>query len=310
MIIPVVAAVLRNEQGRLLLARRPEGKHLAGTWEFPGGKLEPDELPEHGLSRELAEELGIVVHESRPLLTLTHHYDDRSVRLMLREVDAWQGTPVGLEDQALQWVSLSDARRLPMPAADRPIIKALELDPLLLISPRADESEYRPDDLSSLTSLFEPGNGFVCIQLGALDEGPAQDLANACRRLANQYAAAWVVEGSTQLAERINADGVCLGVDQLRCLEQRPLSTDRTVIARCRTAADLALAGRIGLDLALVGPVLGDAGGAPPLGWKGLADLVGESTLPVYAYGGLIPEDLPAARQAGAFGVAGDLSLN
>jgi len=304
MIIPVVAAVLRDQHGRVLLAQRPEGKHLAGTWEFPGGKLEHDESAVEGLSRELAEELGIVVDASEPLLSLSHHYPDRSVRLMLREVEHWQGSPVGLEGQALRWVHLSEAERLPMPAADRPIIKALGLDPSLSISASTTQVEPFPAFLSRLEKILESGDRFVYLPTLALGQSQAMDRAESCGRLISQYDAAWIIDGSPEVAEAVGADGICLSTEQLRCLEERPVRADLIAMACCETPQDMDRAARLGLDLALVGSNTANTSKAPGLDQPRLAELVAESGLPVYAWGGVAQRDLATVRQSGAFGVA------
>jgi 8-oxo-dGTP diphosphatase len=125
----VVAAILADAQGRVLVTQRPPGKELAGYWEFPGGKLEPGETPEACLIRELDEELGIQVAACEPYLTLEHEYSQpgvqRRVRLLVWRVDRWLGEPAGREGQALQWLlpaALMAAGLLP---ADAPIAARL-----------------------------------------------------------------------------------------------------------------------------------------------------------------------------------------
>lgn len=126
--IDVVAGVLRDERGRVLLAQRPAGKHLGGTWEFPGGKCEHGESREQALRRELAEELGIEAGTVRPWRSLTHDYSELTVRLWLYTVEDWHGDPYGREGQALAWVMPQAMHEWPMPAADRPVVRALMLD--------------------------------------------------------------------------------------------------------------------------------------------------------------------------------------
>ncbi|MFW5815551.1 MAG: Nudix family hydrolase [Wenzhouxiangella sp.] len=309
--IAVVAAVLRDDRGRLLLAQRPAGKHLAGTWEFPGGKLEADESPAAGMARELLEELGIERACSTPLLTLTHHYGDRCVQLFLREVSTWQGVPSGLEGQALKWVGLEDAGSLPMPAADRPMLKALALDARCAISP--DPAAY-PDSESFLQG-WEAGlkAGFRWIQLRApaLSEAQLRPLAARCADLARRYRARWTLAAEPELAQALGADGVHLSRARLHRCRARPLSQDALVTASCQDADDLALAGRLGLDLVMVSPVCPDTSPGPSrprLDWTAVRRLCAHSPLPVMACGELGPEDLPRARAAGAFGVAGSFA--
>lgn len=308
MITPVVAAVLRDSHGRVLLAQRPEGKHLAGAWEFPGGKLDPDESPAAGLARELTEELGIEVIGSKPLLSLTHHYEDRSIRLLLREVSTWEGDPVGREGQALAWVSLAEARALPMPEADRPLLRALALDARCAISPDPAEFADTAAFVHDWETRLQAGFGWVQLQARSLSHSELRPLAQRCGELARHYGACWMLDAEPALAEELGADGVHLSRERLHSCRVRPLAQARIVTAACRTAADLALAGRLGLDLVMLWPEPGSGSSGQrlsPLDSTGFEQLCAGSPLPVLVPGGLGPEDLARARAAGAFGVAG-----
>jgi len=134
-LIHVMAGALEDRHGRILIARRPEGAHQGGLWEFPGGKLEPGETPQRGLERELAEELGIRVLASQPLIRVLHDYGDRRVLLDVRRVTSFAGVPVGREGQPLAWRHPEDMDPGDFPAADRPIITALRSPPLVAHHP-------------------------------------------------------------------------------------------------------------------------------------------------------------------------------
>jgi 8-oxo-dGTP diphosphatase len=123
--IRVVAAVLHDSVGRVLVSQRPAGKTLAGLWEFPGGKLEPGEAAEAALQRELFEELGIQVRSCRPLMQLQHEYPERHVELLVWLVEHHDGEARGLEGQALRWVSVQELPALDLLPADLPIIEYL-----------------------------------------------------------------------------------------------------------------------------------------------------------------------------------------
>ena len=126
-IVLVVACALVDVDGRILIAQRPEGKNLAGLWEFPGGKLEPGERPEASLIRELSEELGISVKEAclAPLTFASHAYEDFHLLMPLYVCRRWEGTPQPREGQALKWVRAGKLRDYPMPPADEPLIPHL-----------------------------------------------------------------------------------------------------------------------------------------------------------------------------------------
>jgi len=126
-VVLVSAVALIDKDGRILLAQRPAGKSMAGLWEFPGGKVEPGETPEHALIRELEEELGIDTWESclAPLTFASHGYDDFHLLMPLFACRKWNGIPQPKEAQALKWVAVGDLRRYPMPPADIPLIPIL-----------------------------------------------------------------------------------------------------------------------------------------------------------------------------------------
>ena len=126
-LVLVAAVALIDTDGRVLLARRPEGKSMAGLWEFPGGKVEPGETPESALIRELHEELGIDTWASclAPLSFASHGYPDFHLLMPLFACRRWQGTPQSREGQALKWVRPESLRDYPMPPADLPLIPIL-----------------------------------------------------------------------------------------------------------------------------------------------------------------------------------------
>ena len=127
-IVLVVACALIDVDGRVLLAQRPQGRTMAGLWEFPGGKMEAGEKPEQTLIRELKEELGIDVKEPclAPLTFASHSYDDFHLMMPLYVCRRWEGTATALEGQALAWVRPNKLRDYPMPPADLPLIPHLQ----------------------------------------------------------------------------------------------------------------------------------------------------------------------------------------
>lgn len=123
----VVAAALTNQVGEILLQRRPDGKQMAGLWEFPGGKVEAGESPENALVRELKEELGIAVERKNllPFVFASEPLEGRHLLMLLYICHEWNGEPRPLDSPELRWLRPADMQDLPMPPADRPLVRAL-----------------------------------------------------------------------------------------------------------------------------------------------------------------------------------------
>ena len=122
----VVAAVIEDDQGRVLLCRRPEGVHMAGLWEFPGGKREPGEDLEQALQRELVEELGITIKVVEPLTFAVHREPGLEILLLFYRARILKGNPAPREGQEVEWVEVGDLHRYPTPPADVGIVELLQ----------------------------------------------------------------------------------------------------------------------------------------------------------------------------------------
>ncbi|HVX05712.1 MAG TPA: Nudix family hydrolase [Rhodanobacteraceae bacterium] len=291
--IEVAAGILTDEGGRVLLMQRLPGKHLAGLWEFPGGKVEPGETLARALVRELEEELDVRVLDSTPLISIPWHYPEKSVRLHALRVTAWTGVPHAREGHPLRWVDLRDIDASEMPAADAPILAALRLPPLYVIADAAP-TDRGPGE--ALLQLRVPG--------AARDEvGRMAERAIAAQPRGRESV---LVNRDVELARELGI-GVHLKAAQLREFRERPLPRNAWVGASCHDAEELELAARLGADFATLSPVNATAShpAVAPLGWERFAQLVAGARLPVYALGGVGPDDLARARAAGAQGVAG-----
>ena len=121
----VVAAVIRDERGRILLARRPEGRHMAGLWEFPGGKIKPGEAPEAALRREIDEELGLDIDAVKPVTFAVHEEDGLRILLLFFSAAIRKGVPMAREGQEIAWVPASELTSYDTPPADAAIVERL-----------------------------------------------------------------------------------------------------------------------------------------------------------------------------------------
>jgi 8-oxo-dGTP diphosphatase len=308
--VEVVAGVLEEARGRVLLARRTEGRDLAGLWEFPGGKREPGETPEAALARELREELGIEAEIGAPLIRVPHRYPHKRLQLDVRRVAAWRGTPKGQESQALAWVPRHKLASYQMPSADRPVVAALLQPDRYLVTPAPAPG----DDATWLDRLQRALDaGVRRVQLRAApdtDPGQWRALVVAAAGLCRVTGADVLVNGDVALARDLHI-GVHVRALQLRELHKRPLRDDLLVAASCHDAEDLRRAEDIDCDFGVLGPVRPtpthpDAVG---IGWDRFAALREEVALPMYAIGGLSPDAISVARAHGAQGVAAIRSL-
>ncbi|MEO6518772.1 MAG: Nudix family hydrolase [Pseudoxanthomonas sp.] len=305
----VVAAVITDLRGRILLARRTDGRDLAGLWEFPGGKREPGETPEAALVRELHEELGISVQVGAPLINVPQQYPDKRLTLDVRHVTAWRGTPRGVEGQALAWVLPGKLVRYPMPPADRPVVAALLQPDRYLVTPEPGEDDA--DWLAGLAGALANGVTRVQLRARSLDAQPRwRSLVAAAVGLCRGSSCEVLLNGDIALARELEV-GVHLRASQLEGLSSRPLAAGLPVGASCHNVVDLQRAQALACDFAVLGSVLPSAShpGENTLGWDAFATLRELVSLPLYAIGGLSPQDLPQARQHGAQGIAAIRSL-
>lgn len=310
----VVAGVLRDAQGRVLLARRPAGKADAGLWEFPGGKVEPGESAIDALRRELHEELGLRVLDGKALIRVpvASTDDGAAIRLHLDTwtIRAFDGVPIAHEHDALAWVDQADLDRYPMPAADRPVVAALREPDRVLVTPEpgggpAAEAEWLADIGRAL------GAGVRRVHLRLADSAQRRRLGTILADRCRATGAGLWVHGDAALAAELGV-GLHWRASQLRAPEaiaitRRHREAGGRVCAAAHDAEELALAETLGVDDLLLGPVKPTAThpDQPGLGWGAFERLRARTALPVYALGGMGPDDLAEARRHGAQGVAG-----
>ena len=282
--LDVVAAVIRDVTGRVLLARRPEHKHQGGRWEFPGGKVEPGEALDHALARELDEELGIQVQTCQPFMTVDHHYSDLHVRLHFREVLVWSGAPHGREGQAVEWFAAEHLAALEFPAANRPVVKALQLSDFLLVMP-----DILPDDIHErVDAAVQRGCRVIYLRSTRQFSDQAVALVQRCRA----QGVLTLVRNDLALMHALGADGIHLGATAAREMVTRPAV--KWLSLACHDEAEIATAVRLQADMILLSPVNVTAthAQAAPLGWQQFSTLATGQPCAVYALGGVGADDL------------------
>jgi 8-oxo-dGTP diphosphatase len=301
-VVHVAAAVLLRPGGHVLLAQRPAGKPYAGYWEFPGGKLEPGEAPRAALQRELREELGIEIKRASPWLVQEFVYPHAHVLLHFFRVFEWDGELVGHDGQAFAWQVPGRYTVAPLLPANTRILAALDLPAIYGITCAADSGE----EAFLARAERALGEGLRLVQVRD-KEWPLDRRIAFARRVvaaAHRHGAKVLFNGTADEATHAGCDGVHWTSAHLAEAHARPEGL--LVGASCHVQEELAHAGALGLDFAVLGTVATTPThpDAVPLGWEGFAARIADVRLPVYALGGLTPADLQRAISRGAHGVA------
>jgi 8-oxo-dGTP diphosphatase len=303
--IHVVAGVIRDAAGRVLLAERPPGKHLAGHWEFPGGKIDPGESRFEALKRELAEEIGIEVRSATRLISVPWSYPEKRIVLDAWTVDAYAGTVHAREDQPLRWVEIAALSTLPMPPADAPIVTALRLPQRYLITPPLPIGE-RGALLGGIERACDAGIRLIQFRQPTWTRAQIAAVASDAHAIAARRGTLLLVNSAPDLVEESGLDGVHLSARAAARLDARPVSRGRWLGVSCHDPVEIGRAVRIGADFVTIAPVGATPShpDAAPLGWRRFAELAAACAIPAYALGGLGEADVPTARAHGAQGIA------
>lgn len=302
--IHVMAGVVTDVRGRILLARRTQGRDLAGLWEFPGGKVDPGETPEQALARELHEELGIDADIGAPLIRVPQQMPHKRIVLDVRHVPAHRGHPRGLDGQALAWVPREKLARYAMPPADRPVVAALLQAERYLVTP----SPYDISDdawLAGLDAALATGIRRVQLRAPGVGQGRWRTLVAEAVARCRARRAETLINGDEGLA-MTHGVGLHLPTAQLHKRRRRDFPADLCLAASCHEAGDLKRAEAVGCDFVVLGAVYETPShpGQPGMGWARFAALREATSLPIYAIGGLGMAAMGQAREHGAQGIA------
>jgi 8-oxo-dGTP diphosphatase len=306
--IHVVAGILRDAQDRILITQRTPGRHMAGRWEFPGGKIHPREGSLRALGRELAEEIGVAIRAARPLIEIRHRYPERTVVLHVFAVERYDGVPEGREGQGLQWLPREALAGADLLEADRPILAALALPDRYLITgePARDPERF----LARLEAALDRGVTLVQLRAPALEGALFAELARVAARACHARRARLLVNGDPAVAGGLalacDAAGVHVPARHLAALARWRRPSGLLVGASTHDEAELRAARDAGADFVVLGPVKATPThpDARLLGWARFAALARGAGLPVYALGGLGTDDLHTAWDSGAQGIA------
>ncbi len=304
--IHVMAGVIPDGDGKILVTRRAAEAHQGGLWEFPGGKREAGETPCQTLKRELREELGIEIHAARPLIRIHHRYPDQSVELDAWWVERWHGKPQGREGQPLAWRAPHELRDADFPAANRGIIRAAQLPDQYLVTPSPD-----PDDLESFMNRLRAcldRSRIRLVQLRAPNLSPDsyRRLASGVLEICAARDARLLLNADPELVREVGAHGAHFNSARLKARANWPRDENLLLSTVCHNLEELRLGENLGADCLLVSPVRRTLShpNTPPLGWQGFFQLSEQARCPAYALGNLEPRHLALAWSHGAQGIA------
>ncbi len=300
----VAVAVITREGGDVLIARRPDHLHQGGKWEFPGGKVESGEPVLEALQREMTEELGVTARRFLPLIRIHYAYTDKDVLLDVWQVADLVGEPNGREGQPIAWVSPELLSEYSFPEANLPIITAVCLPRVLLVTgePEQDRSQF----LRQLEAALRGGIRLVQLRAKTLDPAQFFELARRATELCHRYRAKILVNADPDVAVKVNADGVHLSSLRLNQLSARPLPRGKLVSASVHSERELLKAQSVGVDFAIAAPVNPTKTHpcAQSLGWDEFQRLAELASVPLFALGGMRAEQLVEACQKGGQGIA------
>lgn len=301
-----VAVVIRD--GRVLIARRPDHAHQGGLLEFPGGKVEPGETVQQALVREIAEETALAVPEAslEPVIGIRHDYGDKRVFLDVWCTTEAAGEAVGCEGQPIAWLAPEELQDDQFPAANRPIIRALRLPSSLAITGTITTVD---DGVASLQAALEDQmQTLIVLRAPELESDAYRAVAQQAVSVCQSAGTGLIVHGTPErFADTPGAAGLHLPWREAANLASRPVPSGVWLGVSCHSADQLAHAVEIGADYATLGPVRVTAThpGAEGIGWDAFRELTAIANIPVFALGGLSPEDIDRARNEGGQGIAG-----
>ena len=303
-IVHVAVAVIRDKDGQVFITRRPNYVHQGGLWEFPGGKVEPGESVLDALRREIKEEAGVSIQHAQPLIKIPYRYPDKHVLLDVWEVTQYSGDPHGKEGQPCNWVATRDLVTLDFPLANRPIISAVQLPSVFLVTPEpgSDKKLF----LATLVRSIESGVRWIVLRAKSLSDDDYKTLAREVCEICSIRGATVMLSTDTEEIDRLAAGGLHVTASQLMRLKNRPLRADQWFSASCHNREEIEHANSIGIDFIFLGSVKQTAShkDVKPIGWDEFARLTDFASMPVYAIGGMTSEDQAQSRLMGGQGIA------
>lgn len=318
--VHVAVAVLVNTNDEVCISLRHKDAHQGGLWEFPGGKVEADETVEQALIREIREELNVDIKQLRQFIKINHSYDDhdreqrKTVCLHVCKVLSYQGEAAGAEGQQVKWVPVAQLDRYQFPAANRAIIKALQLPDRYLITGKFTDTD---DFIYKLKNALDSGITLVQLRLkknSVKDIDQAKALITSSAALCQQAGATLMLNLDTLYRDSVDLSQLAFSGFHADSKTLRKCSLDAAAFsadgklfsASCHNIEELMIAEQLKADFVVLSPVQKTSShpDMPAMGWPMFSKLIESIPIPVYALGGVSDKDLETAWLHGAQGIA------
>lgn len=301
--IHVAVGLIKNNDNQYLISKRHAHLHQGGLWEFPGGKIEANETAYTALCRELYEELNLTVKQASPFVRISYAYPDKHVCLDVWRVDDFTGDLHSPSGQAIQWVHPAELSNYTFPAANKAILNCIALPECYAIS---GVFEGKADYIQHLKHCLNKGIKLIQLRTPALDLDAVIDLADISKSLCEKEKAKLIVNADADFITQCDVDGVHLNSQRLFQYASRPVHPDKILAASVHSLNELQQAIKIEADFIVVSPVLKTTShpDAIPVGWDGFEKIISQSSIPVFALGGMKQDMLLEVKKQGGFGIA------
>ena len=305
--VHVAVAVVQNKHGQYFIAKRPKETHQGGLWEFPGGKVESNETVLEALKRELFEEIGITLIQADPLIQIHHNYSDKSVLLDVWRISTFSGKAFGKEGQETCWINKNEFPLYSFPAANLPIIKAVQLPDKYMIT---GEFEGEKELVACVRFGFKNGVKLLQFRAHNLNETTYFNYAKKLYEICEKENVILLLNTSVENYKKHHAydfsHGLHLTSKEIELINSGLIERDFLVATSIHNEQELLTAEDSNVDFVVLSPVYETKShpNTAPLGWKKFKKITTKAKIPVYALGGMQMQDIKKAKNNGAQGIS------
>ena len=306
-VVHVAVAVIENDNGQFLIAKRPENLDQGGLWEFPGGKVEKHESVFQALKRELLEEVNISISQATPLIRIPFAYNDKTVLLDVSRVSDFSGKAFGKEGQQIAWIEKNDFSSYSFPLANKAIINAVQLPDKYMIS---GDFKNKKMLLDYMRLGLEHGIKLIQFRAHHLDDVLYFELAKEIYLFCVNFNAKILLNTSLEKYKKYHAEkfshGLHLSSKEIKSFSSSEIDDGVLTATSVHNQEELTLAENKKIDFCVLSPVNSTLShpDVAPLGWERFKQLTEHAAIPVYALGGMRKDDLAFAKECGAQGIS------